>query len=127
MSLFGSGRRRLRAAEPEAQGRRGDRAVMEPVDASRGDPRSRTRPDDDADGRGDGRSDGRGDGRIGGRRADDVTIEEVRRELKASVARFGLAWEHSPIGMAMVTLDGDWLDANDALCRLLGRPREQLH
>ncbi len=78
-----------------------------------GDPPGRPRHDD---------PDRRGDPR----RLDDVTIEQVRRELRASTARFELAWEHSPIGMTMVSLDGDWIDVNDALCRLLGRTREQL-
>ncbi|MFP4148964.1 MAG: sensor histidine kinase [Nitriliruptoraceae bacterium] len=61
-----------------------------------------------------------------GRRAEDALLARVRRELHDSTARFRLAWEHSPIGMAMVSLDGEWLDVNDALCGLLGRPRQDL-
>lgn len=60
------------------------------------------------------------------RRTEERLLAEVREELHDSTARFRLAWEHSPIGMTMVSLDGDWLDVNDALCRLLGRPREEL-
>lgn len=40
--------------------------------------------------------------------------------------RFKQAWEYSPIGMAMVGLDGEWMDANPALCALLDRDRAQL-
>lgn len=74
----------------------------------------------------DDRRDGHPDRRVGARRTGDVTIEDVRRELRASTARFELAWDHSPIGMCMVSLDGDWLHVNDALCRLLGRPAADL-
>ena len=40
--------------------------------------------------------------------------------------RFALAWEYSPIGMVMVGLDGEWMDANPALCALLDRDRAEL-
>lgn len=63
---------------------------------------------------------------MAGRRAEDALVAEIRRELRASTTRFELAWDHSPIGMAMVSLEGDWLDVNAALCRLLGRDREEL-
>jgi PAS domain S-box-containing protein len=81
-------------------------------------------------GGGTGRSDGVRedvrDRRVAGRREEDALVAQVRRELRASTTRFELAWAHSPIGMTMVSLDGDWLDVNDALCRLLGRDREEL-
>lgn len=84
---------------------------------------------DDA-GAGTGRSDGVHevvpDRRVAGRREEDALVAQVRRELRASTTRFELAWAHSPIGMAMVSLDGDWLDVNDALCQLLGRERAEL-
>ncbi|TVP62782.1 MAG: PAS domain S-box protein [Nitriliruptor sp.] len=53
-------------------------------------------------------------------------VGSLRTELRQAAQRFGLAWEHSPIGMAMADLDGNWLDANPALCELLGRDREEL-
>ncbi len=43
-----------------------------------------------------------------------------------SARRLRLAWDHAPIGMVIVDLEGNWLAANDALCRLLGRDRDQL-
>ncbi len=43
-----------------------------------------------------------------------------------SARRLRLAWDHAPIGMVIVDLQGQWLEANEALCRLLGRDREQL-
>lgn len=73
------------------------------------------------------RRDGPSDrGRSPGRRAEDRQLEEVRAELEGSDRRFRQAWEHAPIGMVMVGLDGEWWDANAALCRLLGRSREEL-
>ncbi|HMC52572.1 MAG TPA: EAL domain-containing protein [Acidimicrobiales bacterium] len=46
--------------------------------------------------------------------------------LEESEERFRLALEHAPIGMAVVGLDGRWLEVNRALCEILGRPEEQL-
>lgn len=34
--------------------------------------------------------------------------------------------EHAPIGMALLDLQGRWIEVNDALCRLLGYPRAEL-
>lgn len=59
--------------------------------------------------------------------AQDVT-ERVEREqaLAASEEQFRLTQAHSPIGLALVGLDGTWLQVNDALCRLVGYSREHL-
>ncbi len=40
--------------------------------------------------------------------------------------RFGLAFEHAPIGMAVVAPGGGFLRVNAALCRFVGHPEEQL-
>lgn len=52
--------------------------------------------------------------------------DEGFHEPHSARRRFELAWEHSPLGMAMVGLDGEWMDANPALCALLERDRSEL-
>lgn len=47
-------------------------------------------------------------------------------DLAASRQRFSRAFETAPQGMALLDLEGRWLDANEALCRLLGYRREEL-
>jgi len=48
------------------------------------------------------------------------------RDLAASRQRFSRAFETAPQGMALLDLEGRWLDANEALCRLLGYSRDAL-
>jgi PAS domain S-box-containing protein len=50
----------------------------------------------------------------------DVT-ERLQHEerLRASEQRFRSAFDHAPLGMALVSLDGHFLQVNEALCRLL--------
>jgi two-component system cell cycle sensor histidine kinase/response regulator CckA len=57
----------------------------------------------------------------------DVT-ERVRvaEQLKTSEERFRSAMEHSPIGMAIVSTEGRWLEVNPALCQILGYSRDEL-
>lgn len=50
----------------------------------------------------------------------------AEQALKESEERFGNAFRHSPHGMAFVALDGRWLRANQALCRMLGYSEEEL-
>ena len=47
-------------------------------------------------------------------------------EAKAQVELFETAFEHAPIGMCLVALDGHFLKVNDALCDLVGYPRDEL-
>jgi PAS domain S-box-containing protein len=47
-------------------------------------------------------------------------------QLRASEERFRSAFDHAPLGMALVSFDGHFLQANDALCCLLGLQREVL-
>jgi PAS domain S-box-containing protein len=57
----------------------------------------------------------------------DVTARvAARTALRASERRFRLAMAHAPIGMALVGLDGRFVEVNDSLCDLLGRPNEEL-
>lgn len=52
--------------------------------------------------------------------------DRIAAELRDREERYRLTQEHSGVGMALVDLDGSWLDVNPAICRLLGRSREQL-
>jgi PAS domain S-box-containing protein len=47
-------------------------------------------------------------------------------QLRDSEERFRSAFDHAPLGMALVSFDGHVLQANDALCRLLGMERDLL-
>lgn len=47
--------------------------------------------------------------------------------LRASESMFRTAFENAPIGVALVSTDGRWLEVNQALCGMLGyRPEELL-
>jgi len=57
----------------------------------------------------------------------DVTErEQHRRQLMASEERFRVAMSSAPIGMALIGLDGRFLEVNEALCRLLERAPGEL-
>jgi PAS domain S-box-containing protein len=56
------------------------------------------------------------------------TIErkEIAEALRVSEERFSTAFEHAPVGMALVSLDGRWLKVNQALCDSIGYSAEEL-
>ena len=57
----------------------------------------------------------------------DVTAERVHAdELRRSEERFRLTFEDAAIGMAIVSLDGQFLQVNHALVQSLGMPRAEL-
>jgi diguanylate cyclase (GGDEF)-like protein/PAS domain S-box-containing protein len=57
----------------------------------------------------------------------DVTDQvDATAALRRSEQQFRLAMEHAPIGMALVDVDGRFLDVNRALCRIVGYDEEQL-
>ena len=57
----------------------------------------------------------------------DITDRERReRTLRETEALFRGAFERAPIGMALTRPDGTFERVNDALCRMLGYPREEL-
>jgi PAS domain S-box-containing protein len=63
--------------------------------------------------------------------ARDVTERREQERARAEAEeRFRRAFEDSAIGMAVIGSSGEWtfklVDANDALCRILGRPRADL-
>lgn len=47
-------------------------------------------------------------------------------ELAASETRFRRAFDGAPVGMAVVSLDGRYLEVNPSLCELLGRRQTEL-
>ena len=55
-----------------------------------------------------------------------LELQRKSAELRASEERFRAAFEGAPIGMGLSTVDGRWLEVNDALCELLGRTYTQL-
>ena len=51
----------------------------------------------------------------------DITARKrIEEDLRESEERFSGAFEHAPIGLALVAPDGRWLKVNRALCELLG-------
>jgi PAS domain S-box-containing protein len=57
----------------------------------------------------------------------DITeVRTVEAALLESEERFRSAFELSPIGIALVGLDGRWLEANHALCEIVGYTQEEL-
>lgn len=71
----------------------------------------------------------RADGRIIGGIAVAVDVTARRREqalLRDADLLLERTFAASPIGMAIVAPDGRWLKVNPALCRLLGRDRDEL-
>jgi PAS domain S-box-containing protein len=51
---------------------------------------------------------------------------EVRRALADSEARFRATFENAAVGIAHADPDGRWLRVNEALCRIVGHPVEEL-
>src|SRR5262249_26861677 len=53
---------------------------------------------------------------------------DISERLRAdeSEARFRITFESAPVGIAHVGADGRWLRVNEALCRILGYPADEL-
>jgi two-component system, chemotaxis family, CheB/CheR fusion protein len=69
------------------------------------------------------------DARIGGAMlfVESITEQvEARRALADSEARFRVKFESAPLGIAHVAPDGSWLRVNEAMCRILGYPADEL-
>lgn len=57
----------------------------------------------------------------------DVTAERLLSEAVAAERhRFRLSLDHAPIGMALVSVDGEFIDVNTAFCDLVGRPVDEM-
>jgi PAS domain S-box-containing protein len=52
--------------------------------------------------------------------------KQLEEALRASETHFRATFEHAPIGIANVTLDGRWFDVNQQLCDMLGYSRQEL-
>jgi diguanylate cyclase (GGDEF)-like protein/PAS domain S-box-containing protein len=55
-----------------------------------------------------------------------VELHRKDAELRESEARFRAAFEHAPIGIAILDRLGNWLDTNGALSDMLARTRDEL-
>ncbi len=53
-------------------------------------------------------------------------VRELTRWGRDSDARFRRGFDDSQVPMALVTLDGHAMEVNDALCRLVGRERQEI-
>jgi len=59
--------------------------------------------------------------------ARDMTRERAAADaLRASEERFRIAFEQAPVGMALLDLDGRYVQLNDAYCKTVRRTREEL-
>jgi diguanylate cyclase (GGDEF)-like protein/PAS domain S-box-containing protein len=57
----------------------------------------------------------------------DITqLTDAQHAVAVSSAQFAAAFEHGPVGMALVSLDGTLLRVNDALVHMLGYPADTL-
>lgn len=57
----------------------------------------------------------------------DITEQRAAAEaLQEIQVRFRTAFERAPIGMALVAVDGSWLEVNAAFCEFLGYSEEEL-
>lgn len=57
---------------------------------------------------------------------DTGPLEQIAAALELSRHRFRGAFEHSAVGMALVGLDGRFLEVNGALAAMIQRPRDEL-
>ena len=55
-----------------------------------------------------------------------IVISRIVGARRASLDRLSRGFADVSVGMAFVSADWRWLEVNDALCRLLARPREEL-
>ncbi|TKC10421.1 PAS domain S-box protein [Pedobacter polaris] len=66
-------------------------------------------------------------GRMVGAIAFDITKSTLlRQELDKSEAQFKLAFEHSLIGMALISPEGNWKRVNKSLCQMLGYTEKEI-
>ena len=57
----------------------------------------------------------------------DITKRKLAEEnLKQSEQQFRIAFEYAPVAMALVSLDGSFLDVNESLCEILGYSKADL-
>lgn len=64
--------------------------------------------------------------RIGGVMEDITARKENEENLRCSEEKYRLLFEGAPIGLGMLTQDRHMTEANPALCKMLGYPRDEL-
>ena len=52
--------------------------------------------------------------------------KQLEEELRESEQRFSNAFQYSPIGIAIVSMDGHWIKVNQALCNYVGYTAEEM-
>lgn len=57
---------------------------------------------------------------------DSSERREAERRLEEANRRFEQTIANAPIGMALVAIDGSWLEVNQAMCSLVGYERDEL-
>jgi anti-anti-sigma factor len=73
------------------------------------------------------RTDDRGEVEFYATIARDMTRERAAEEaLRASEERFRIVFEQGPVGVALLDLDGRFVQVNDAYCRTVRRTRDEL-
>ena len=56
----------------------------------------------------------------------EKTQKQLEEELRESEQRFSNAFQYSPIGIAIVSMDGHWIKVNQALCNYVGYTAEEM-
>lgn len=57
----------------------------------------------------------------------DITeLKKLEDELRRSEEQFKEAFEHSPVGMALVDIQGCYIEVNDKLCEILGYSHQEM-
>ncbi len=56
----------------------------------------------------------------------DEKIKEQKEAMKENDTLIGQIFEYSPIGKAVISISGEWLKVNTALCNITGYTREEL-
>lgn len=57
---------------------------------------------------------------------DITSFKEIYNQLNISNQKFMAAFEHSAIGMALISVEGKWLKVNKSVCSMLGYDAEEL-
>lgn len=63
---------------------------------------------------------------VGGVALDITARKQAEAALQLSEERFRSAFDHAPIGMALVSPDGRWLRVNRSVCDIVGYPEPEL-
>lgn len=56
----------------------------------------------------------------------EYPYKKIENALNLSETLFETAFYNAPIGMAIISVDGNWLKANDIMCEILAYPRNEL-